>query len=89
MHLVIPRLLELGIIDCIAFPSSPSGYAYTWTYMGRLCLKRLGYSLPPLPVLLALPEVEPVIADLSNYDRLVIELDASAEHPEKATRSPP
>lgn len=75
LNLVVSNLLALGVIECEQLSQSPSGHAYTWTYMGRLCLKRLGFLLPPPPLLFAKPIVQPVMADLSSYDKLMREGD--------------
>lgn len=72
LDLVIRWLLELGIIECISF-SNDVGFAYRWTYMGRLCIDRLGL---PLPVMTTLPMSEEptasVITDTSAYDSLIL-----------------
>jgi hypothetical protein len=73
--LVITKLLELTIIDCVPYAQSPSGHAYVWTYIGRLCLQRLGFTLPiPTLPILNMP-IEPVVADLTNYDHLMEEVN--------------
>jgi hypothetical protein len=75
LNLVVFNLLALGVIECVPRPASPSGHAYTWTYMGRLCLKRLGFTLPPPPLSFSEPRPETVITDLSCYDRLMDGVD--------------
>jgi hypothetical protein len=75
LNLAISNLLALGVIECVQLAQSPSGHAYTWTYMGRLCLKRLGFTLPPPPIPPAGTIAQPVIADLSFYDKLMREVD--------------
>ena len=40
--LSIRRLLELEIIECGPIVREDTKHAYTWTYLGRLCLKALG-----------------------------------------------
>jgi hypothetical protein len=46
IDLAIYRLLELGIIECFEIENK-SGYAYTWTHLGRLCFSRLRLANPP------------------------------------------
>jgi hypothetical protein len=75
LNLAISSLLALGVIECVPLSQSPSGHAYSWTYMGRLCLMRLGFSLPPPAGPLPRPPVEPVVVDLSHYDRLMNEVN--------------
>ncbi len=79
LNLAIASLLALGVIECELLTQSPTGHAYKWTYMGRLCLKRLGFSLPPVST--ALPDLNynPVVVDLSHYDRLMQEFDDEDE----------
>jgi hypothetical protein len=72
LNLGISNLLTLGVIECETFAGAPLGYAYTWTYRGRLCLKRLGFHLPP-PMPLPQPVAQPVIVDSSQYDGLLKE----------------
>jgi hypothetical protein len=46
LKLVIMRLLELGVIECVTQVNGD--HAYVWTYIGRLCLERLGLPQPPV-----------------------------------------
>lgn len=67
----IIRLLELDITELVSFAESPNGYAYTWTYIGRLVLQRLHLAGPSLPVLVDFSSPPPaMITDLSWYDGL-------------------
>ncbi len=78
LNFVSVNLLTLGVIECVSFPANPSGYAYTWTYMGRLCLKRLGFDLPPRMPMFR-PFFAPVTVDFSQYDSLMEEVYKTEE----------
>ncbi len=45
LDLSISQMLDLGLIRC-GSAASESGLAYTWTYLGRECIRRLGIALP-------------------------------------------
>jgi hypothetical protein len=64
----INRLLELGIIECTSFANT-MGYAYKWTYIGTLCIRRLNY---PEPISIQLPVDEiyaPMVLTYDCYDQ--------------------
>jgi hypothetical protein len=66
----INRLLQLGIIECVPF-TNDLGYAYKWTYMGTLCIRRLNYP-EPLPV--SMPSIEihtPSVLISDCYDQIL------------------
>jgi len=67
--LALARLLELVIIECVPF-TNDLGFAYTWTYFGRLCLSRLGFSVPQQGIAaIDFQNAQPlVMTDLSAYD---------------------
>lgn len=72
----INRLLQLGIIECVPFTNG-AGHAYTWTYIGTLCIRRLDF---PEPVPISIPfdetHAQSVLTNLSFYDQIE---DASHE----------
>lgn len=41
-HLAMVRLVELGVFELTTLPNTPTGYAYTWTYLGKQIRRYLG-----------------------------------------------
>lgn len=77
LNVAIHRLLQLGIIECRDFAENEAGYAYTWTYLGRLCFRRLAIpEPPPVPYVSQthfaseMSAAPGVVTDMSAYDQL-------------------
>lgn len=66
----LKRLVDFEILDVVPH-TNENGYAYTWTYFGKLCLKFLGNEVPNVPM----PEysnfAENVYADFNGYGDLL------------------
>lgn len=70
---VLIRLLELEITELVQYAQSPTGYAYTWTNIGLLVLRRLQIPTPLFAAHLDFPVATPdVEVNMSWYDDLKI-----------------
>ncbi len=71
--LAILRLLEMDVIEVRPFTGSESGFAYVWTYIGRLVLRRLQLPEPPrITMFEPASDVPPtVVTDFSMYDQIL------------------
>ena len=77
----INRLLQLGIIECVPF-TNDAGYAYKWTYIGTLCIRRLNYP-EPLPIPLPINEIySPMVLTYDCYDHYAHNGNKNSTDPE-------
>lgn len=70
----IIRLLDLGVTQVTSLATTPSGFAYTWTYLGRLVIRRL--ALPEPPPIKSFDVADPpvnLVTDFSMLDKLLNE----------------
>lgn len=87
--LAVMQLLELEVIQCIKY-AADTQFAYTWTYLGRQCIIRLG--LPLSPVVNSDPFVvqSQVRVEFSSYEALADEqVPCDIRMPIRFTDDPP
>lgn len=72
LDLAISQLLDLEVIRCVQVDTD-SGLAYTWTYLGRQCVLRLG-AQPGAALSAGIESPPSVTVDLSSYEAVTKEL---------------
>ena len=78
--LAILQLLELNVIQCIQY-TREIPYAYTWSYLGRQCIARLGLPTSSLVPDASIAEPQSIKFDFASYEALSGDTPCNIEMP--------